>query len=205
MATFLFKGMKERGGIPRHAKVRVESLPKRHCVFNGRVTNSVALELDPGKYVFKIRDHSTKGASLSYGGSFLWGLSEEEYRKIKDLRPKSMKVMNTSEGVRYLCQYTGCDDEFTSRTGAVIHETEHQGSPIITPQDKNFLNPVFETAESVQVKKDAAKLHEKVISKARLMEEQKLIQEQLDRMGAEEKAGQALKQVRTAQRVDTAE
>ena len=203
MPTFLFKGIEKLGGIPRHSRVRVEALPKRHSVFSGTVTNSVALELDPGKYAFKIGNFKTKGATVTYAGTFLWGVTEEEYNKLKDLKPKTMKISNTSEGVRYLCQYTGCDGEFTSRTGAVLHESEHMGQTLIEFNDENFTNPIFETAQDLRAKKLAAKTGERVVTKLALMEEQKMIQEQLDKMAKTEQSNKAMKASRAAEREAT--
>jgi len=204
MPTFIFKGIKERGGIPRHSKVRVESLPKRHCVFSAHVSGSAALELDPGKYAFKVGRFRKGEPGMKYSGTFLWGVTEAQYSKLRDLRPKAMKVVNTSEGVRYMCQFTGCDGEFTSRTGAVLHEMEHQGDNRIEIDERNYIKPIFETAESIRAKKVLAHRTEKVTNKVRLIEEQRLIQEQLDKIAETEKSGQTSKAAQTAHRAATA-
>lgn len=154
MPTFLFKGVKERGGIPRKAKVRIEALPKRYCVFTGTVSGSVALELDPGKYAFKVGSFPEGKPGIKYTGTFLWGVTEEQYLILSKLRPRNMRIVNTSEGVRYYCQYSGCDLEFTSATGAILHETgEHQGKPIIEIDEDSFDKPWLVLAEEIRAAK----------------------------------------------------
>lgn len=185
MPTFLFKGVKEKGGIPRRSKVRVESLPKRYCVFSGTVSGSVALELDPGKYAFKVGCFPEGKPGMKYTGVFLWGVTEEQYQLLANLRPRNMRIVNTSDGVRYYCQYSGCDLEFTSATGAILHETgEHQGKPIIEIDEDAFDKPRLTLAEELRASKKIQRARTEIKAREADKELVERVQAELDQAAA---------------------
>ena len=52
MPTVQISGDPKRGGIPRNSKVRIEALPNKIVVFKGKVTESITMNFDPGKYIY---------------------------------------------------------------------------------------------------------------------------------------------------------
>ena len=131
MPTVQITGNKEHG-IPRNSKVRIEALPLKTVVFKGRVTDSITMNFDPGKYIYSVTkftdDHQD---DLTYVGDFLVGMNDKQFNKLSRMKPKIMKPFLSSEGVRYRCAFIGCDDEVTSRISAVLHEAEHQGVDLL--------------------------------------------------------------------------
>lgn len=207
MPTFLFKGIEEKGGIPRRSRVRVEALPKRTPVFNGRVDGSVALPLDAGKYAFSVACFRKGQPGLKYNGVFLWGLTEKEFDRLSRLSPKAAKKMNTTDGVRYQCQFTGCDDELTSATAAVLHEAEHQGrlEQLIEPDDNKYLKPLIISGDVLRARRQLNKgVNEK---KSLEMEREMLAEAQrlLDEQARVNEAEKSRHKMRAAQRRAAAE
>jgi len=132
---------------------------------------------------------------MKYSGEFLWGLTEAEYHTLKDVKPKAMKVINTSEGVRYICQFTACDGEFTSATGAVLHEAEHQGQKLIASQgDEDFTPPELVLAEHLRAQQKAQE------QQALARERGEKIQDVIDSGAQKEQDNKSQKAFRTAQR-----
>ena len=129
MSTFKFEGDSKQGGLPRKCSLRVESLPGKELVFEDKVSESVYLDLDPGKYAYSVVRKSSP-AQLSdaiYRGEFLHEISEEAWKAIQRFQPRLFKTIHTSEGVRWRCLHTLCSDEFSHPTAALIHEMEHFG------------------------------------------------------------------------------
>lgn len=135
MSTILFEGDKKQGGIPRKSSVRVESLPSRSVVFSGTVSKSVALDLDPGRYIYSITKIISppglaggRGQMINYSGEFYHEVTPEAWEKLKAMAPQMCKVMQTSDGPRWRCSFPRCrEEEFTSAMSALLHEVSHFG------------------------------------------------------------------------------
>jgi hypothetical protein len=145
MSTFKFEGDPEQGGLPRGSMVRLEEFGTRAVVFEGKVNNSAYVDLDPGKYAYSVvrfTERDDQGArdieDCRYTGEFLHEITEKAYGELKSLKPRLTRTMNTSEGARWRCLVTGCKDEFTTPTAAVIHEVcDHMG----VPREEFLANP----------------------------------------------------------------
>jgi hypothetical protein len=129
MGTILFQGDKSKGGIPRKSSVRIESLPKKHVVFSGVVSKAIALDLDPGRYIYSVTKHITGTKNLiSYVGEFYHEVEHAAWEKLKDMAPQMCKVMQTSDGLRWRCTFPRCrEEEFTTELSALLHEISHFG------------------------------------------------------------------------------
>lgn len=140
MSTILFEGDPKQGGIPRKSTVRVESLPNKDVIFHGVVSKAVALDLDPGKYVYSVVKilNAKRHITLNYNGEFLHDIEEDAWSKLKDMRPQMCKCIQTSEGPRWRCTFPRCaEEEFSSEVSALLHEVSHFGV-----SEKEFLkNP----------------------------------------------------------------
>lgn len=138
MSTVLFEGDKAQGGIPRKSTVRVETLPKRHVIFNGVVSKSIALDLDPGRYVYSVTKLIGDKTMINYIGEFYHEIEPAAWEKLKLLEPQMCKPMHTSEGLRWRCTFPRCrEEEFTSGVSALLHEISHFG----IPQEQFLKNP----------------------------------------------------------------
>lgn len=136
MSTILFQGDKAQGGIPRKSSVRVESLPSRSVVFSGTVSKSIALDLDPGKYVYSVTKlisppgKAGRGQMINYGGEFYHEVEPKAWVKLQAMAPQMCRVMQTSDGPRWRCSFPRCrEEEFTSAMSALLHEVSHFGIP----------------------------------------------------------------------------
>lgn len=136
MSTILFEGDKKQGGIPRKSSVRVESLPGRSVVFNGTVSKSIALDLDPGKYIYSVTKlisppgKAGRGQIINYSGEFFHEVEPEAWAKLQAMSPQMCRVMQTSDGPRWRCSFPRCrEEEFTSAMAALLHEVGHFGIP----------------------------------------------------------------------------
>lgn len=134
MSTILFEGDKKQGGIPRKSSVRIESLPRRSVVFSGTVSKSIALDLDPGKYIYSVTKLiaapglNSRGEMINYGGEFYHGVEPAAWEKLKNMRPQMCRVMQTSDGPRWRCSFPRCrEEEFTTELSALLHEIGHFG------------------------------------------------------------------------------
>jgi hypothetical protein len=129
MSTFKFEGNPTSGGLPRKSNLRVESLPQRFLVFEGKVSEAVYLDLDPGKYVYSVVRKSSPPRidDAIYQGEFLHELTEEVWKTLQRFEPKEFKVMHTSEGARWRCKRPLCESEYSTAISALIHEMEHGG------------------------------------------------------------------------------
>ncbi len=135
MATILFKGDPEQGGIPYKANVRIESMSvsgskiRRRAVFVGKVSSSLSIDLDPGKYVYSVTKLLPEGEpdNCCYVGEFYEGVTPDQWKSLQYMNPRMVRVMHTSEGVRWDCQFPACRVNTTSAIGALMHEIEHFG------------------------------------------------------------------------------
>ena len=150
MSSILFKGNEDKGGIPRKSKVRVESLPHRSPVFVGEVSESIHLDLDPGKYIASVSRLSDprKYDDCDYVTEFYHELGDEAWKQIQALTPRFCRTINTTEGPRYRCQI--CREvESTSVVGALLHEiVDHIG----VPREKFLANPMGREVKAAVMK-----------------------------------------------------
>ena len=74
--------------IPEDTDVRIEALPSRHVVFEGKVTDSISRNYQPGKYVYVMekfiapREDNVPGRSLCTGGEFLVDVTEDQWEQL---------------------------------------------------------------------------------------------------------------------------
>lgn len=142
--TITLTGPKEWGGLPQDCRVRVESLPDGRLVYDGDDSGSVSLRLDDGRYRAAMWKHFRDGTGVKHVQEFNVGISGEEWRQLRVLRPQMARGAQTSQGIVYVCNVPpGCGKKFTSATAAALHEAEfHFGqtraqvlaSPAITMQ-----------------------------------------------------------------------
>jgi hypothetical protein len=114
-------------GIPKSCNLRVEALPDRDLIWKGRVSGSWSWDLDPGKYTWKYHKIIGKRRTINKSGTFLHQITEENWKKLQNISPKTARFRITTEGAKYFCGLTGCDYDSTSRVSMVMHELEHQG------------------------------------------------------------------------------
>jgi len=128
VSTILFEGDPKQGGIPRKSSVRVESLPKKSVVFSGTVSKSLALDLDPGKYIYSVTKLIGPKTMVNYIGTFYHEITPEAFEKLITCAPQMCKSIHTSDGPRWRCTFPRCkDEEFTSEVSALLHEVGHFG------------------------------------------------------------------------------
>ena len=99
------------------------TIPDEFVVEEGHSTSKqITLDLDDGKYRIKVY----KQGVANWGQEFLVGLTEAEYKVLSSRKPKHVKVVFTSEGVRWQCKL--CDNHAMTGHGAIKHEwIEHFG------------------------------------------------------------------------------
>ena len=98
-------------------------------VFQGTATESIGVNLDPGVYRIKVVGNDA-GERVLWGRTFTVGATNEaDVKKLRNMKPKWAKAMNTTQGARWYCKFPGgCDYKATSVMGAVMHEyKEHLG------------------------------------------------------------------------------
>jgi len=135
MATILFKGDPDQGGIPYKANVRIETLASngrkvlRRLIYTGKVSDSLSIDLDPGKYVYSITKLLPEGEpdNCCYVGSFMHEIDAKTWKLLQFMQPSMVRAIHTTDGVRWNCQFPGCRRESTSAVGALIHEVSHFG------------------------------------------------------------------------------
>lgn len=128
--------------IPEDSDVRIEALPGRHVVFEGKVTDSISRNYQPGKYVYVMekflhaREEGVPGRSICTGGEFLVDVSEEQWAELRSAKPKMVKAIQTTDGPRLVCTAPGCSRKSETRLSAFLHEAKtHFGiDPLLDPQ-----------------------------------------------------------------------
>lgn len=119
-------------GIPKNSDCVVTSMPEGHVVWKGKATKSISLDLDPGHYACKIFNSEHGQPGVNFAVHFYVDVDEREWSILRSMTPKMVKGMQTTEGVRYACQFTGCLETFTSIMAGLLHETEiHQGEDLL--------------------------------------------------------------------------
>lgn len=141
--------------IPEDSDVRIESLPSRHVVFEGKVSGSISRNFAPGKYIYVMekfiapRRDGSMGRSICTHGTFLVDVSDEQWTALQDASPKMVRGTQTTEGPRLMCTAPGCNKRSETRLEAFIHESkEHFGvDPLKDPH----------RAAEVEIKAQSAK------------------------------------------------
>ena len=128
--------------IPEDTDVRIEALPGRHVIYEGKVTDSISRNYSPGKYVYVMekflapREEGVPGRSLCTGGEFLIDVNEEQWAELRSAKPKMVKSTQTTDGPRLQCIAPGCSKKSETRLAAFLHEAQaHFGiDPLKEPQ-----------------------------------------------------------------------
>ena len=128
--------------IPEDSDVRIEALPGRHVIFEGKVTDSISRNYQPGKYVYVMekfiapREEGVPGRSICTGGEFLVDVTEEQWAELRAAKPKMVRSIQTTDGVRLQCSAPGCTKRSETRLAAFLHEAKaHFGvDPLLEPQ-----------------------------------------------------------------------
>lgn len=120
--------------LPRRLDVVVKSLPENKKVHTGRHSNSISLDLDPGKYVMTATRQDKKKTLLKLEKIFFHKITEEEFNSLEPLELKHTNAINTTQGVSYTCKLCFGDYDSSSKVSAIKHELEHQGitSAVVT-------------------------------------------------------------------------
>jgi hypothetical protein len=120
--------------IPEDSDVRIEALPSRHVIFSGKVTDSISRNYQVGKYIYTMekflhaRQEGVPGRSVCTEGTFLVGITEEQWQELMFAQPKMVKSRQTTEGPRMVCTYQSCNKQSETRLAAFLHEAkEHLG------------------------------------------------------------------------------
>ena len=128
--------------IPKGSSVCIVSLPSRREVIkiekvSGSFTPS---ELDPGKYAYTVQKcplYNNPHRAWSWRGEFLVDVNEQEYQRLLFITPRFAKGISTTQGARWDCGISNCNEQFTSIIAAVQHEGEHVGVDYIhAPMDE---------------------------------------------------------------------
>ena len=140
--------------IPEDTDVRIEALPSRHVVFEGKVTDSISRNFQPGKYVYVMekfiapREDNVPGRSICTGGEFLVDVTEEQWLNLWGAKPKMVTAIQTTEGPRMMCTAPGCGKRSETRLAAFLHEAKaHFG-----------INPLKDPHKAVEVEMAAGKM-----------------------------------------------
>lgn len=132
MATIQIAGH-EGSPFPQDCNVRIEAIcdkrqfPRKELVFAGVVSDSVTLNLNPGKYIVTAIKHDAETGGYHYQNVFLHECDEALWLKLVNMKPQLSKARHTSDGVRYHCSFYGCSTRTTSRMAAIAHEAGHLG------------------------------------------------------------------------------
>ena len=116
--------------IPSKTRVRIEALPSRNVVFDQRVSRSVNMEFDPGRYVYSmtkmlnVRSDGSPGRCTRVDGEFLVDVTDAQYQQLLDCQPRLHRTSMTSEGGRWICMSPGCARESQTRLAAFLHEAQ---------------------------------------------------------------------------------
>lgn len=118
--------------FPSNTRLRIETLPERHLIFEGVVNGDSAIPVDPGKYVSVAKKMNSDPHNPTGGvheiQEHLVGCTEQQWYALRQGTTNHIKARMTSDGMRYFCKWpNGCDAVLTSRTGGVLHEAEHTG------------------------------------------------------------------------------
>ena len=136
--------------IPRGASYRVFSQPENLTIQKGEASRSIAIDLDPGKYLVVVRKSTGKKSFMKWIKTIYHGMTEAQFEKVQAYQTRFTKGVMTSDGVSYRCQMPGCGFEATSRVGAVLHEGEHSGVNLLADTTPDAMGKVAETAAQVR-------------------------------------------------------
>ena len=129
--------------IPNKTRVRIEALPSRNVVFDQKVSRSVNMDFDPGRYVYtmtkmlNVRSDGSPGHCARVDGEFLVDVTDAQYQQLLDCQPRLHRSSMTSEGGRWICTSPGCARESQTRIAAFLHEAQdHFGIDPLKNPDK---------------------------------------------------------------------
>lgn len=99
---------------------------RSETITHGKATESIGVNLDPGVYRIKVNSLNNENAEdrVLWGRTIKVGMEDEAiYAKLKSMKPKWAKPINTSDGARWNCKFPGgCNYKATSIIGSVMHE-----------------------------------------------------------------------------------
>lgn len=118
--------------IPKKAGYIISSLPDEHQITNGLTKSAMSLQqlidsldLDRGEYYIKVAKHTLDGqGDCSFGVTFLYGVTKDQVRRLRGLKPKWVSMKHTTDGPRYKCTLPGCDQFSYTDKEALLHEWE---------------------------------------------------------------------------------
>lgn len=120
-------------GIPRNSKVRLEELPSRNLVDEQIITGTYAKDIDPGFYQVVITKYlginaDKRNVGLRWDQRFFHGITRDEYIVLSNMQPTMTRGRMVGEGFRFFCQAPQCEEYFSTRIAALLHELEiHKG------------------------------------------------------------------------------
>jgi hypothetical protein len=126
VSTVSINGLEEYDGIPNGSWVTVSSLPSKRIVSQFfDVNDSIAMNLDPGKYEVMVKwdDPSDPSRCIKYIYDFLHEMEDYQWDNASRLHAREAKFMLTSYGPRWECKMGyGCKKKTNSEIAMVIHE-----------------------------------------------------------------------------------
>ncbi len=153
MSTLIIK-RRDGSDLPRGTRVAVVTNPNGFSTWDGIVSRSANVDLDPGVYdVVVHKSHKTatgkfvcfKEVTLVYHD-----ITKEQVQKIESMEGSHIKAIMTPEGNRWKCTYAGCSvTGLTSPIAGKVHVLEEHygefplgqpGVPEEAPK-KEFISP----------------------------------------------------------------
>ena len=131
----------------------VEGMPDvykdRRLVWKGKVTGPFTRDFDPGKYVWKAHKHDPAGIDgFKDWGSFLVGMTQDQFLRISYMEPKNQKAVLATDGVMFHCQFPGCSKLSTGKVSALLHESsEHYGVDLLKSKTKKEADDMKESVD----------------------------------------------------------
>lgn len=128
--------------IPPNTRLRIEVMPGRKCIFDGRVTGMYSQNFEVGKYTYLLKkdlpmpedDPGAKYRCMTASGEFLVDITEEQWSALRDMRAKYCSRRQSSDGPSWVCDM--CDHSSHTAVSAFLHESrEHFNiDPLKDPQ-----------------------------------------------------------------------
>ena len=142
--------------IPSNSMATVHALPYNTVIWQGKVTRSLSLDLDPGYYSITIHngeDDPTGKFCYAWSEFFYHDITPEKWKILRRLRPRMAKGMLGTDGASWKCGYPGCREVTQTLTAAALHEFIHFGvNPLEDgPEDiKRAESAALESAKKIQ-------------------------------------------------------
>lgn len=124
------KQMRYEKGMPTVYK-------ERRLAWKGVVAGAFTKNFDPGKYVWKAHKHDPAGMDgFKDWGDFLVDMTQEQFLRISHMQPKNQKIVLTTDGVSFNCNFPGCAKISTGKVPALLHETSvHYGVDLLKSEN----------------------------------------------------------------------